>query len=361
MSEETASNVAPPGEPGRGRNAAIIVIATIACGFALYFAKPILLPLVIALLLNLLFTPSVNRLARIGVPSLVSATLVIALIVGLLVSGVMFLSEPAKEWLREAPTSLRQVARDMEDVKSPLQEIRDIGEEVDELTEVKSKKAEPQSVKIEQPDALDQVMVVVPGLIASLWVTLTITFFLLAAGNRGTERILGFGKTWEKKRQIIRVSRQIHDEISRHLRTITVINIILGVVVGLVLWQLDIPNPELWGTMVAVLNFAPYLGAMVSTVVLALVSLMTFGNLAEAIWAPMIFLAITSLEGAVITPLVLGNRLSLSPLAVFLSVIAWGWLWGPAGALIAVPLMSGISVILTHSRSGKPFAKLIQH
>jgi predicted PurR-regulated permease PerM len=204
-------------------------------------------------------------------------------------------------------------------------------------------------------------MVVVPGFLLSLCVSLTMTFSLLAAGDHGTRRLVAFGRTRDAKRRFIKATREIHVEVSRHLRTITLINIVLGAVVGLVLWLLDIPNPELWGTMVAILNFAPYVGAVVSTLVLALVSVMTNTSLADAMLVPLAFIALTSLEGMVITPLVLGQRLSLSPLAVFVSVIVWGWLWGPVGALMAVPLMSGIGVILSHTPGGRPYAALFRH
>jgi predicted PurR-regulated permease PerM len=179
--------------------------------------------------------------------------------------------------------------------------------------------------------------------------------------ERVISRLLAFGRTWDAKRRIIKATREIHVEVSRRLRTITLINIVLGAVVGLVLWLLDIPNPELWGTMVAILNFAPYVGAVVSTLVLALVSVMTNTSLADAMLVPLAFIALTSLEGMVITPLVLGQRLSLSPLAVFVSVIVWGWLWGPVGALMAVPLMSGIGVILSQTPGGRPDAALVRH
>jgi predicted PurR-regulated permease PerM len=196
--------------------------------------------------------------------------------------------------------------------------------------------------------------------VTSLAVTFLTAFFLLAGGEEQSRRILTFGKSWAAKKRIIRVSREIQKEVSRHLRTVTLINICLGVAVGLVLWQLEIPNPGLWGTMVAILNFAPYVGAIVSTIVLATVGATTFANLTDALLVPGTFLLLTALEGALITPLILGRRLSLSPLTVFLSVVALGWLWGVVGALIAVPLVSSLKVILAHSNSARPLANMME-
>jgi predicted PurR-regulated permease PerM len=342
------------------RSVALTMLTLLAVLYTLYFARAVLMPFTVALLLYLLLSPLVHRLKRWHIPaSLSAATLLVALVVGL-ASATYFLLDPAKEWLREAPTNLRQLAREIDHVKAPLEEIKEFGEEVGQMTELDSKQPKPQKVEIKELTALDRVMKSVPTVLASVLVILFTAFFMLASGDRLAHKTLTFGRSWQAKRKIIKASREIQGELSRHLLTITLINAILGMTVGLIMWALDVPNPELWGTMVAVLNFAPYVGAVVSAMVLTLVGISTFPTLSEALMVPGAFLLVTSLEGALFTPLVLGQRLSLSPLVVFLSVIMWGWVWGVAGALIAVPLMSSAKVLMSHVEATKPLARMME-
>ena len=339
---------------------AVSIMAVLAVLYTLNFARAFLLPFAISVLLYLLLTPMVQRLKKIGVPySLSSATILITLLVGLSLAG-NYLFNPAREWLREAPTSLRQLAREVDDVKAPLEEVKVLGEQVDEITKLQTRKPKTQEVEIKDPSRLDKLVKGIPPFLASVAVVFLIAFFLLSSGDVLGRRIVGFGRSWRTKSQIIRVCRQVQEEVSRHLRTITFINLGLGVVVGVALYFLGVPNAALWAAMVALLNFAPYAGAIVSALVLAVVGLTSTDTLTQALMVPGVFLVLTSLEGAVITPLVLGNRLNLSPLAVFLSVVFWGWLWGIAGALIAVPMMSSIQVVLANFETTQPMARLMR-
>lgn len=342
------------------RSVALTTLTVLAVLYTLYFARAVLMPFTVALLLYLLLSPLVHRLKQWRVPpSLSAATLLVALVVLLGTAGYSLI-EPAKEWLREAPTNLRQLTREVEDLKAPLEDIKEFGEEVGEMTELDSKQPKAQQVEIKEKNALDRVMKSVPTFLASLLVTLFTAFFMLAAGDRLARKVLTFGKSWQTRRKIIKASREIQFELSRHLQTITLINGLLGLSVGVIMWALDVPNPELWGTMVAVFNFAPYVGAVVSAMILTVVGVATFSTLPEALMVPGAFLLLTSLEGALFTPLVLGQRLSLSPLVVFLSVIVWGWLWGVAGALIAVPLMCSVKVLMSHIDATRPMARLLE-
>ena len=200
-----------------------------------------------------------------------------------------------------------------------------------------------------------------PGFVGGLLFTFLTAFFLIASGDRVAKKVLTFGKTWPAKRAIIKVSRGIQQELSDYLRTVTLINATLGLAVGVCLWLMDVPNPELWGTLVAINNFAPYVGAITSAVVLSVVGIVTFDTLVDAAMVPGVFILLTSLEGMVLTPLILGRRMSLNPLVVFLSVFFWGWLWGVPGALIAVPLMSSLKVVLSHIDSTRPIAALLEN
>jgi predicted PurR-regulated permease PerM len=338
---------------------AVTVMVVLAVAYTLHVARAVLVPLVVAVLLHILLDPLVRRCRKAGVPrSLSSAAILLLLLLGLSLAG-NYLVEPAREWLKDAPTSLRQLAQEFEGVKRPFEEVRELGEEVGEMTKLESGGTRAQKVEIKNPDGLDRFVQGIPAFLTALAITFLTAFFLLSAGDRLAQKVIGFGTSWRAKSQIIRMCREMQYQVSRHLRTITLINLSLGLLAGLALWALGVPNPELWGAMVALFNFAPYAGAIVSTVVLTVVGVTTSESMTEALMVPGVFLVLTSVEGGVITPLVLGRRLNLSPLVVFLSVVFWGWLWGVAGALIAVPIVSSIQVVLANLRSGQPFAKLM--
>jgi len=154
--------------------------------------------------------------------------------------------------------------------------------------------------------------------------------------------------------------RDVRKEVSTYLNTVTMINIGLGLVVGLMLWTLGVPDPALWGVMVALFNFAPYIGAIGSAFVLTVVGVTAFDTLGQALLVPALFLGLTTIEGSLVTPMILGRRVSLNSLLVFLSVVFWGWIWGPAGALMAVPVTSSLSVFWAHFKRARMSAEVAE-
>lgn len=353
-------SAAAPASAPRVIAVAVSVLAVLAVLYTLHAARVVFIPFAIAMLMHLLLSPLVRKLGKMGIPcALSSGAILLALLAGLVFAGNSLI-DPAREWLSGAPTSLRQLALEFEDVKRPFEEVKELGEEVGEITKLDSKNKETPEVQIKESNGLDRFVEQIPQFVASLTVTFLLAFFLMSSGDRLAQRVVGFGKSWRAKSRIIRVCRGMQDGVSRHLRTITLINVGLGLAVGVVLYFLDVPNPELWGTMVALFNFAPYVGAIVSAVVLTVVGVTAADNMAAALLVPGAFVLLTTLEGAVITPLVLGRRLNLSPLVVFLSVVFWGWLWGIPGALIAVPIVSSAQVVLANLQSTRPLARLME-
>lgn len=143
----------------------------------------------------------------------------------------------------------------------------------------------------------------------------------------------------ERKRGLS-VALRLRRDLSRYLLTITGINTVLGVAVGLSMWALGMPNPVVWGVMGGLFNFVPYLGAVAGVGVLALVALGTFDALLQVVLPPLVYLGLTALEGNVLTPAILGRRIRLNPVAILLSLMLWSWMWGIPGMLVAVPTVA---------------------
>lgn len=361
MNEVLRLALSPGGEQAvRIGPIAVTVMAVLAIVYTLHVASVVLIPFAVAMLLHLLFSPLVRRLRKVGVPSVISsAAILVALLVGLFLAGNALI-EPAREWLKVAPTSLRQLSLEFDDIKRPFQEVKQLGEEVEQITKLESEGSKPPEVEIKVENGLDRFVENIPEFLASVAITFLTAFFLMSSGDQLGHKVVGFGKSWRAKSRIIRVCRGMQYGVSRHLRTITLINLSLGLVTGVALHLMGVPNPELWGAMVALFNYAPYAGAIASTLVLTVVGVTSGETLAEALMVPGVFVVFTSLEGAVITPMVLGRYLNLSPLVVFLSVVFWGWLWGIPGALIGVPIVSSIQVLLAHLPPTRPLAQLME-
>ena len=165
-------------------------------------------------------------------------------------------------------------------------------------------------------------------------------YFLLASGDLFLRKVVTVLPRLEDKKRAVQMAHQIEENISIYLVSVTTINLGLGVLVGVAMWLLGMPTPWLWGAMAGLFNFVPYLGAIASATVIALVASASFDGIGQAILPPAVFFTMTSIEGNFVTPAILGRRLTLNPVVIFVSLIFWGWIWGVAGALLAVPILA---------------------
>jgi predicted PurR-regulated permease PerM len=189
--------------------------------------------------------------------------------------------------------------------------------------------------------------------------TLTLLYFLLASKDMFLRKLIAATPRLLDKQRALVISQQIEAELSTYLFTVTAINTALGGAVALAMYGLGVPNPILWGVMVGALNFIPYLGDIVSVIALTVVGLLTFDSLWYSLSVPAVFYVLTAIEGYLVTPLILGRRLSLNPVVIVLSVLFWGWMWGVSGALLAVPILVVLKTVADHVASQKVVAEFL--
>mgnify|MGYP001812463783 FL=1 len=330
-------------------------LLALAILYTMYFASALIVPIIAALLLYQLLHRPVRALSRIGVPLSASSALVLAGLLALLATGAHFLAEPAEQWLREAPTSLGELRRELQRTAGTLDELRELGEEIDELATMGESDPSIPMVQIRPPGHLQAVTGSLPGAVAGALLAFVTCFFLLIQGESLARAIVVLGPTRVSRRRISNIMRGVTAQVSTYLRTVTIINIGLGVVVALIMYGLGVPHPALWGALAGVLNFAPYVGPAVNAFILVVVGLTAFDTLAQALIVPAAYVLASTFEGMVVTPLILGRRVRIGSLWVFLSVVFWGWMWGAIGALMAVPLTACILVIWQSWRETDPF------
>jgi predicted PurR-regulated permease PerM len=218
--------------------------------------------------------------------------------------------------------------------------------------------ATAKTVRIQTVSLRDVIYTNAQGLVVGLVMVTFLLYFFLSWGRVLLIRIGELiGDKGQQKRFLL-LANSVEIEVSKYLFTVTLINIGLASAVAALLYLLGMPNPLLWGAVAGLLNFVPYLGSLLTAVLIGGAALLTFDGLAESVMVVAIFGGLTILEGQIITPLVLGRRLALNPLVVFLSVVFWFWLWGVMGALMAVPLLIILKIIGDHVSALQPVAGL---
>lgn len=312
--------------------------------YTLYFAATLLLPITLALLFSLLLSPPVRWLTVLRIPPPVGAAVVMLVLLGGVGQGIYLLSGPAGEWLDKAPHSFREVEWKLRALKKPIEEVQKATQQVEKLT-VLEDGDKTVEVEVKEPSLTRTLISSTPIVLAELGVCVVLLYFLLASGDNFLRKLVRVIPRLQDKRRAVEIARRIQHDISSYLFTIALINAGLGVAVGTALYFLDMPNPALWGAMAAALNFAPYLGAIVGVVVVGMAAMLSFNDLSQAALVPAVYLGLTTLEGQVVTPLIVGRRLAISPVVVFLGITVWGWLWGIPGVLLAVPLLAIFKII----------------
>jgi len=325
----------------------LIAVFILTAVYALYFARDFVMPVMLAFLLALMLTPIARFLKKRGVPEAVSATLLVLMSVAAIVSAGYFLSGPIVQLANDAPQIGRRVTERLAELRHPFEKFMAVSEEVEKVTET-TQEPGVQRVVLAQPGIVSQAA----GNLLSAGTTAAITFvlslFILASGTMFYEKIIqSFTRLSEKKRAL-RVVYDVEREISRYLLTVALINAGLGAAIALGLWALGMPNPAVWGVAAAALNFLPYIGALATILLVAAISLVTFDTLSYAMLAPLFVVCCNIVEGQFITPLVVGRRLEINAVAIFIAVAFWSWLWGFVGALIAVPLLVIFKVFCDH-------------
>ena len=329
----------------------------------LYLARDLILPIVAALILSLVFLPLVRGLRKMFIPTPLGAGLVVLALLAGLVGGIYNLAEPASEWLDKAPKSLREIDSKLRSVTGSVSSVANATAQVQDITEKLTSggevKKKPREVIVREPKMAGAFFYSARNFTVSIISTLVLLYFLLASGDLFLRKTIAVTPKFSDKKRAVDIAQKVEAAVSRYLFTVAFINMCLGCAVALAMYLLDVPNPILWGVMVAALNFIPYIGDIISFSVLTIVGLLTFDQLWQSLMVPGVFYLLTALEGYLITPLVVSRRLSLNPVVIILSVLFWGWMWGVPGALLAVPILVALKTVCDRVESLQVFGEYL--
>ena len=330
---------------------AVVGIFVMLAVFALAYAKLFLTPLIMAFLLAFVFSPLRRGMERIGLPSGAAAGIIMGVLVAALAAVVILLSSPVREWTEDAPRIGAQLEQRISQIRASFggsgegASLTEVVEQVSDAAAPAPDDPEVTEVVVREEGALTAVAATAPAVMVQLVLTLVLLFFILASGDMFYEKIVHVLPSFRDKRRAMRIAREIERQVSHYLLTITVINAGLGAAVGLAMWALGMPDPLLFAVAACLLNYIPYIGAILGAGMTLVVGLLTFPGMGEALIPAVAYYALTSIEGQFVTPYAVGRNLKLNTVVVFIAVAFWAWLWSVVGMLIAVPLLVAIRVL----------------
>jgi len=308
---------------------------------ALSLARPILLPVASAFVIALMLGPLSGRAERYRVPPLISALSLWLLVIAVFYGVIVLLAAPIVDWIGKTPDIGRSIQEKLHLLDRPLTVLDDLRDAL--LPSDKKGGLGVDIMTFVQP----AVLVVTPAIGQTLIFFGTL-FFMLLGRSRLRRVLVAFFDERDARLRTLKIMNDIERNLTGYLTTVTLINIAIGLCGGFAAWVAGLPDPVAWAVLAFILNFIPYIGALTMEAALFLVGLVTFPTLTHALIAPLLFLALATLEGHFITPGIMGHRLTLNPLTVFLSLVFWTWLWGPVGAFLAVPLLIVGLVVVDH-------------
>jgi predicted PurR-regulated permease PerM len=320
--------------------------------FALRAGAEFFMPVTAALVIAIALVPLLEWFERRGIPSKAAAGLCLVLFLLIAIFAIGSIVVPASDWVAQVPSKIPKVRSALEPLFDLYKNLdRFVGRIVNQI-EI-SHASHARTVTVEQPTSVVGLLATsAPHLLIQLFFALLVIFFFLAGWTSMRKRTIVSRGSFEGALTTARVIQQVVDATSTYLGTITLINIGLGALTAGALWVLGMPSPIMWGGIVAVANYIPYLGPIVSALLLFTGGLMTYPDIWGAVWPPVIFICFHLIEANFFTPMVVGHRLTISPLSILISLSFWAWIWGTTGALLAVPLLIIMKTVF--SAAGTP-------
>ena len=329
------------------------LLLALALPFALRFGAEFFLPVTAALVIAIALVPLLEWLERRRVPSVLASLICVLLLLTVANIAVASIVFPAMQWGQALPQridSIRATLAPIFDLYASLEDF--IDDLVREFGQTSSPSA-PQAVTVEPPNSLLAIIATsAPHAILQMFFAILVIFFFLAGWTRMRKRTITTRASFDGAMTTARVIQQVVDATSLYLGTITMVNVTIGLVTATILWAIGMPTPLMWGGIVALLNYVPYLGPIASVILLAVGGLMVFPDPWYAVLPALTFASIHLVEANIITPTLVGRRLTINPLLILVALSFWAWVWGTAGALLAVPLLIIAKTVL--DAAGKP-------
>jgi len=313
-----------------------VCILCIALLSVAYVASDIVLPIVLAFVLNLLFQPGMRLLGRLHVPRGLAALLLILAVFGIIVGLGAAMSHPAASWAQKLPGGIGQLEEKLKFLSQPIQTLQTFLHQFDSSDQAKG---------LTGPSISEMLLKGTQHFAGGFFETILILFFLLLSGDTFLRRLVEIVPTFSDKRRVVALSQQIENNVSAYLVTITLMNAAVGAATGVAMWASGLDDPLLWAGVAFMLNYVPIIGPFAGVVIFFFAGLLTLDPLWRAFLPAGLYLVIHLIEGEMVTPMLLARRFTLNPVLVIISLIFWFWMWGVPGAVLAVPMLAIAKIV----------------
>ncbi|MBB3174903.1 putative PurR-regulated permease PerM [Endobacter medicaginis] len=348
----------------------LLLLTILATFYTLYFAAAIVLPFVLAGVLNLLLMPPMRLLnQKLRIPKPISALLLILLLFGIVGMIGLAISVPASGWISKAPQTLPALQQKLAFLRGPIDAAQHAMGRLQAMVQGTAGGGAHQAAQhgdgglVGPMSSLggigSSLLIGTRAFLAQIFTTLLMLFFLLYEGDSLLRRFIEIMPTWADKRRAVQIASEVEHNVSLYLLTITIMNLLVGGANMIQCWALGMPNALLWGVVAFLLNYIPILGPMTGIVIYFVVGLFSFPSVLHALIPPAIYLGIHFLEGETITPMLLARRFTLNPVLVMASLMFWDWLWGIPGAFLSVPMLAVFKIVCDHIEALTPIGHII--
>ncbi len=327
---------------------AVAGISVLAVLYTLYFAADLFLPIFFAIFLAIILRPLVRSMRHVGLPEAGGSLIVIALLMAAITFGTVKLSGPVEEWIGRIPQVERDIQAKLWPVTQSIKQAKQATEKIEKLADGAQPVVAEPVVTIKKPSLLNRMFKTTWLTAVQVLTTLVLTYFFLAQNVDRTRQTIRRLPWRRRQERIEEMFEDVQATMSRFLQVSAVIYICLGTATAITMYLLGMPNALLIGVLAAAMGFIPYLGPVIVLGCISVVSLLNFDTWLGILAPPMAYFLLTAAEGYFLTPAILGRRLRLNPIAVFLSMLLWTWVWGIAGALLSVPILVFIIVVTRH-------------
>ena len=336
------------------------ILAALAICVALAMGQTFLLPIAVALVFSVILAPLCSRIEWFRIPRPVAALLTLIAAGGIAYLAFSLIAQPAANWMENAPQTIQRAERQLRKLQEPLKPFTDISKEMQDIQIVpQTQTPASRTVVVQQPGLAQSVLASVQTAVVQTGFIFILCYFFLITRGEFRMKFIAFQPTLRERVRAARVFRDMEKRVSGYIVTFSMINVLVGVGTGIACWQLGLPEPLMWGGLATMLNFIPFLGPSIMMGLLGLAGLATFDTLVEASFPVLAFMGISFLEANLITPTIVGRRMTLNPLAIILVVSFWIWIWGPVGGVIALPLLIMFKVICDHTPALRVVGALI--
>jgi predicted PurR-regulated permease PerM len=312
---------------------AVIGLFLFAAGSILYLASELFLPVFLALFLSVILYPAVRTMKSVGLPDWLGALVVLAGLIGTGAFALFQLTEPAGYWLDELPAMLRKLEREFWGLRHSIEQASEATEKIKNMADNGS--ANDAEVVVRGPSMLEQLASYTWLTFAQMAITLGLLYMLLAQGRKTVRALV---RRVSDRSRFVAFMNAVQEKFSTYVRSLTAINLAVGLLTGLAMFAIGLPNPAIWGVLAFFLNFLPFVGPFAMIAVLTLAGIASFEAPLQIAAAPAAFAMINAVECYAVTPVVMGRKMTLTPILVFLSMLFWTWCWGMPGAFLAAPI-----------------------